>query len=307
MNNTVVQCDHIRRTYENEVALAGICLEVGSEEIFGLIGPDGAGKTSLFRILATLILPDSGTASVLGFDVNHEFAAIRKSIGYMPGRFSLYQDLTVVENLRFYASVFGVNIADNYELIRSIYEPLKPFCNRRAGKLSGGMKQKLALACALIHRPRLIILDEPTTGVDAISRKEFWDHLTDLKTTGMTILVSTPYMDEAQRCDRLALIQKGEFLSQGTPAEIQKTFQGSLYSLVCSDQYLALQILRKHPSVKTVYAFGHSLHLTLINEADALRIEQDLVNQYVTNLTMVRVEPGMEDCFMQKMTHKPQE
>ncbi|MFO7617631.1 MAG: ABC transporter ATP-binding protein [Bacteroidales bacterium] len=303
MSEPVVNCLNIRRSYDGEIALSNISFEAGRGEIFGLIGPDGAGKTTLFRILSTLILPDSGSARVLGLDVIRDYAAIRKSIGYMPGRFSLYQDLTVEENLRFYASVFGVQIAVNYDLIREIYSSLEPFRNRRAGKLSGGMKQKLALACALVHRPGLLILDEPTTGVDAVSRKEFWDHLAKLKSEGMTILVSTPYMDEAQRCDRLALIQKGEFLDVGSPAQIRRGFVGELYSLQCSDRYKALRLLREYDSIGSVHAFGQSLHFTLKTGGTPSGLEQNLVGNHIGDIRITLVEPGVEDCFMQKMSN----
>lgn len=202
-------------------ALHGMSFEVERGELFGLIGPDGAGKTSLIRIIATLLLPDSGTASVDGFDTVKDYKAIRRRVGYMPGKFSLYPDLTVEENINFFATIFNTSLQENYELVRDIYSQIEPFKNRRAGKLSGGMKQKLALSCALIHRPSVLLLDEPTTGVDVVSRKEFWDMLKKLKEQGITILVSTPYMDEASRCDRIALVQNGGILSLDTPSNIK--------------------------------------------------------------------------------------
>src|SRR5688572_28621876 len=212
-------------------ALKGISFEVEQGELFGIIGPDGAGKTSLFRILTTLLLPDGGAASVDGLDVVKDFKAIRQRVGYMPGRFSLYQDLTIEENLEFFATIFNTTIKENYDLIKDIYSQIEPFKNRRAGKLSGGMKQKLALSCALIHKPSVLFLDEPTTGVDAVSRKEFWEMLRSLKKQGITILVSTPYMDEAALCDRIALVQNGEILSLNTPHGVIDAFQYSLLAV----------------------------------------------------------------------------
>ncbi|MBP7613308.1 MAG: ABC transporter ATP-binding protein, partial [Paludibacter sp.] len=219
-SESAISCKSINKTYDAIEALKGVDFEVERGEIFGIIGPDGAGKTTLFRILTTLILADSGTASVDGFDVVTDYKEIRKRVGYMPGKFSLYQDLTVEENLNFFATVFDTTIEENYELIKDIYQQIEPFKNRRAGKLSGGMKQKLALSCALIHKPSVLFLDEPTTGVDPVSRKEFWGMLKNLKAQGITILVSTPYMDEASLCDRIALIQNGQFLKIDTPKNI---------------------------------------------------------------------------------------
>ena len=302
MNNTIVTCRDLTRKYGDIQALSEISLDIEPGEIFGLIGPDGGGKTTLFRILATLILADSGTASVLGFDVIRDFKSIRRSIGYMPGRFSLYQDLTVEENLKFYASVFGVRLADNYHLIENIYRPLEPFRNRRAGRLSGGMKQKLALACALIHNPRLIILDEPTTGVDAVSRKEFWDHLGELRDQGMTLLVSTPYMDEAQRCDRLAMMHKGVLLDTGTPDEIRSRFPGILYSLGCSDRFGALDVLRQTAEVNSVHSFGQVLHVTLKPGMETEIIGKNLDLQGINQVEIKAIQPGIEDCFMMRMS-----
>ena len=302
MNNTIVTCRSLTRKYGDIQALSEISLDIEPGEIFGLIGPDGGGKTTLFRILATLILADSGTASVLGYDVVRDFKSIRRSIGYMPGRFSLYQDLTVEENLKFYASVFGVRLADNYHLIENIYRPLEPFRSRRAGRLSGGMKQKLALACALIHNPRLIILDEPTTGVDAVSRKEFWDHLGELRDQGMTLLVSTPYMDEAQRCDRLAMMHKGVLLDTGTPDEIRSRFPGILYSLGCSDRFRALDVLRQTEEVNSVHSFGQVLHVTLKPGTETKFILKDLNSQGIHQVEIEPIQPGMEDCFMMRMS-----
>jgi ABC-2 type transport system ATP-binding protein len=298
MNNPIVKCDSVSKRYGDFPALTDFSLEIETGEIFGLIGPDGAGKTSLFRILASLILPDSGQVEVMGHDVVKDYRFIRRSIGFMPGRFSLYQDLTVEENLKFYASVFGVNVRKNYPLIKDIYAPLEPFRGRRAGKLSGGMKQKLALSCALIHRPDLLILDEPTTGVDAVSRKEFWDHLSVLSRDGMTILVSTPYMDEAQRCIRLAMVNKGRVLDIGAPGEIRSRFGGGLYQLSCNNRYEALMICRKAGFLKSVHAFGQVLHLAA-DDSGIAKVRELLERKGIGEIVIEPVEPTIEDCFMQ--------
>src|SRR5215471_108504 len=236
--NAVVVSDVVK-TYGKKkdvvTALTGISFEVKRGEIFGIIGPDGAGKTSLFRILTTLLLPDGGSATVDGFDVVKDYREIRNRVGYMPGKFSLYQDLTVEENLNFFATIFNTTIQENYDLVKEIYSQIEPFKNRRAGKLSGGMKQKLALSCALIHRPSVLFLDEPTTGVDAVSRKEFWEMLRRLKEQGITILVSTPYMDEAELCDRVALIQSGKILTINTPGGIIDGFKKPLLAARASN------------------------------------------------------------------------
>src|SRR5664279_4656161 len=257
--------NHLTKTYYKGKILAvdDVSFEVKSGELFGLIGPDGAGKTSIFRILATLLLADSGNAQLAGFDVVKDYRAIRNRVGYMPGRFSLYQDLTVQENLEFFATVFGTTIEANYELIKEIYDQIKPFSKRRAGKLSGGMKQKLALCCALIHKPEVLLLDEPTTGVDAVSRKEFWDMLKKLKSQGITILVSTPYMDEANLCERIALIQNGRIMSVDTPENIIRSYPVKLFAARADDIYRLLKDFRKDPETESCYAFGEFLHITL--------------------------------------------
>ncbi|MFA6125915.1 MAG: ABC transporter ATP-binding protein [Bacteroidales bacterium] len=299
MNNQVIQCTGISKKYGEISALVNLDLGIQQGEVFGLIGPDGAGKTSLFRILATLILPDSGQASVLGHDVVKDYRFIRESIGFMPGRFSLYQDLSVEENLKFYASVFGVSIQENYHLIKDIYGPLEPFKSRRAGKLSGGMKQKLALSCALIHKPKLLILDEPTTGVDAVSRKEFWDHLSTLQAEGMTILVSTPYMDEAERCGRLAMIQKGQVLDIGRPQEIRSRFKKPLFQVNCSDRYAGLLVCRDLPQVESVHAFGQSLHLVLAEGYSPEEVGNSMESLGLQGVEINEISPSIEDCFIQ--------
>jgi len=302
MNNPIVECLNVSKQYGDIPALLDFSINIAEGEVFGLIGPDGAGKTTLFRILSTLILPDAGKVMVLGHDVVGDYRFIRKSIGFMPGRFSLYQDLTVEENLKFYASVFGVDIEENYHLIKDIYAPLEPFKTRRAGKLSGGMKQKLALSCALIHKPGLLILDEPTTGVDAVSRKEFWDHLQTLRKEGMTILVATPYMDEAERCSRLAMIQKGRILDCGKPDEIRSRFKGPLFQLSCADRYRALLLCRKSELISSAHAFGQSIHLTLSDGAGIDSVEEMITEQGISEVQTEKIAPSMEDCFIQYLT-----
>src|SRR5580693_5594125 len=242
-------------------ALQGISFTVDKGEIFGIIGPDGAGKTSLFRILTTLLLADSGRACVDGFDVVKDYKMIRNRVGYMPGKFSLYQDLSVEENLEFFATIFNTSIEQNYNLIKDIYQQIEPFKDRRAGQLSGGMKQKLALSCSLIHKPSVLFLDEPTTGVDAVSRKEFWEMLHRLKEEGITILVSTPYMDEAGLCDRVALIQKGEILSINTPKGITEEFKKPLWAVKSNEMYHLMNAIKKDPSVESCYPFGQYHHV----------------------------------------------
>ncbi|MCK4855892.1 MAG: ABC transporter ATP-binding protein, partial [Bacteroidales bacterium] len=263
MDQSSVDIRDVSKSYGDVLALEGISFRVERGELFGLIGPDGAGKTSLFRILTTLLLPDEGTATVEGFDVDGDFREIRKITGYMPGRFSLYQDLTVEENLAFYATVFGTTVEENYDLIKDIYIHIEPFKKRRAGKLSGGMKQKLALSCALIHKPRVLILDEPTTGVDAVSRKEFWEMLIRLKGSDLTILVSTPYMDEAELCDRVALLQDGKLLSVNTPARIKENYQQQLWALRAENMYRLKSDLAGYENTRSVFLFGRDLHVTL--------------------------------------------
>ncbi|GHV51268.1 hypothetical protein FACS1894181_12890 [Bacteroidia bacterium] len=289
----------INKSYGEVIALRNISLQVPKGELFGLIGPDGAGKTTLFRILTTLLLPDSGSASVCGLDVITGLKEIRKRVGYMPGRFSLYQDLSVEENLTFFATVFNTTIADNYELIRDIYVQIEPFKQRRAGKLSGGMKQKLALCCALIHSPEVLFLDEPTTGVDPVSRVEFWDMLDKLKKQGITILVSTPYMDEASRCDRIALMREGRTLSIDTPGRIRESFNKPLYAVRSSRMYELLEDLRNYEGTHSCYAFGDSHHLTLKDTADDVsRLASWLLAKKHTDAAIAPISPCIEDCFM---------
>jgi ABC-type multidrug transport system ATPase subunit len=274
-------------------------------ELFGLIGPDGAGKTTLFRILTTLIAPDSGTATVLGLDSVRDLWQIRSRLGYMPGNFSLYPDLTVHENLTFFASVFGTTIEEGHHLIAPIYDQIAPFADRRADALSGGMKQKLALSCALVHRPDLLLLDEPTTGVDAVSRREFWDQLATLKRSGLTIIVSTPYMDEALRCDRVALIQEGRILDIDAPRSIGSRFAHPLVGIKSSDRYRLLTALRQMPSAHSVYPFGEELHYADRREMTPQQVANDLKAQLERDgFSDARVNPiaaGIEDVFMELM------
>jgi ABC-2 type transport system ATP-binding protein len=283
-------------------ALDGVSFSVGQGEIFGVIGPDGAGKTSLFRILTTLLLADGGEARVDGYDVVKDYKEIRKRIGYMPGRFSLYQDLTVEENLEFFATIFKTSIEENYALVKDIYAQIEPFRKRPAGKLSGGMKQKLALSCALIHRPSVLFLDEPTTGVDAVSRKEFWQMLKNLQKEGMAILVSTPYMDEASLCNRIALIQQGRFLSVDDLSGTVDSYEYPLWAVKSDNMFHLHQALREMPGVHTVYPFGEFYHVSM-RQAMASR---DDILRYLASAghqapEVLRIEAGIEDVFMDLM------
>jgi ABC-type multidrug transport system ATPase subunit len=299
-----IEVNNIIKTYTTKknivTAVDDISFSVDEGELFGLIGPDGAGKTSIFRILTTLLLADKGTAAVLGFDVVNDYAAIRNIIGYMPGRFSLYQDLTVEENLNFFATIFNTTVQENYDLIADIYKQLEPFKTRRAGKLSGGMKQKLALSCALIHKPKILFLDEPTTGVDPVSRKEFWEMLKRLKAQGISILVSTPYMDEANLCDRIALIQSGKILEIDTPQNIINRFNKNLYAVKSKNMFKLLNDLRAYPKTQSCFAFGDCHHLVLNEE----QLDLNELRTYLQNhseLEINQIKPGIEDRFMQLM------
>lgn len=295
----MIHIQSISKSYPATQALKDVSLEVQPGEIFGLIGPDGAGKTTLFRILATLISPDQGAASIDGLDIRKDYRAIRQMIGYMPGRFSLYQDLTVEENLTFFATVFGTTVAENYALIRDIYVQLEPFKHRRAAALSGGMKQKLALCCALIHEPRVLLLDEPGTGVDPVSRKEFWEMLKKLQTRGLTMLVSTAYMDEATLCDRVALIHHGSILAVDTPDGIASAYRRPLYAVRSDDQYTLMRDLRRLEVVAGCYAFGEYAHLALHTETwNHVDIQRYLEQHGHQNVEVSRTTPTIEDCFI---------
>jgi ABC-type multidrug transport system ATPase subunit len=297
-----IQISNVSKSFGPVKALDDVSLEVRPGEIFGLIGPDGAGKTTLFRIIATLLLPEAGKAEVLGYDVVEDYPQIRRRIGYMPGKFSLYQDLSVQENLEFFAAIFGASIEENYHLIQAIYDQLKPFKNRRAGALSGGMKQKLALCCALIHQPEFLLLDEPTTGVDAVSRKEFWDMLARINSDGtrqkISILVSTPYMDEASRCDRIALIQHGKILSVDTPAGLVENFEKPLLAVRSADLYRLLNDLRDFEKTDSVFPFGEYLHLTTHGPVEAGMVADFLTKKGHSHVEVKAAEPTVEDCFM---------
>lgn len=297
-----VSLKNITKSYGDVKAVDDVSFDVEKGELFGLIGPDGAGKTSIFRILTTLLLADSGSASVEGCDVVKDYQSIRNRVGYMPGRFSLYQDLTVEENLSFFATIFGTTINENYDLIKDIYDQIKPFTKRRAGKLSGGMKQKLALCCALIHKPDVLFLDEPTTGVDVVSRKEFWEMLGKLKKQHISILVSTPYMDEAKLCDRIALIQGGKIMSVDKPDQIVESFSKTLFAAKASDIYKLLRDLRSDTAVESCYAFGEFLHVTLKDDNNDEKGLTAIAGKYhPEELKIKRVTPTIEDSFIRLM------
>lgn len=302
-SNYIVEVTDLKKSYEKVEAVKGVSFSVSKGELFGLIGPDGAGKTSIFRILTTLMFPSEGQVSVLDFDVIKDYKKIRSNIGYMPQRFSLYQDLSVEENLAFFARIFGTTIEENYDLIKDIYVQIEPFKERLAGKLSGGMKQKLALCCALIHSPDVLILDEPTTGVDAVSRKEFWEMLIRLKDKGITILVSTPYMDEANLCDRVALIQNGEIMSIDTPQKVIQNFGRKLWAVKSNNIYQLIKDLKSLDFVNTVFPFGEFLHITLktedLNQDELISVLNENNHK---EIQIQVIEANIEDCFMQLMS-----
>jgi ABC-type multidrug transport system ATPase subunit len=302
-----VEVAELSRGFGGTVALDSVSFSVLPGELFGFIGPDGAGKTTLFRILTTLLTPDSGSARVLGLDPVAELWALRARVGYMPGKFSLYPDLSVEENLRFFASVFGTTVEAQYSLIAPIYDQIAPFADRRSGALSGGMKQKLALCCALVHRPEILFLDEPTTGVDAVSRREFWDLLHDLRGAGLTIVVSTPYMDEADRCDRVALIQKGKILEIDHPVAIGDRYEWPLLGVAARDRYRLIATLRAEPNAYAVYPFGEEVHFTDRRRgADAAVLAGELAERLrAGGYADAQVRPlraGIEDVFMARMS-----
>ncbi len=294
--------DHIDKSFKEVSALRQVNFEVADGEIFGLIGPDGAGKSTLFRIMASLLVPDSGSCTIRGYDVVSRYREVRRIIGYMPGRFSLYLDLSVEENLAFYARVFGTTVRENYDLIRDVYQQIEPFKKRLAGNLSGGMKQKLALSCALIHKPQVLILDEPTTGVDVVSRAEFWEMLRKISGEGITIVVSTPYMDEAALCDRVGLIQKGRLLEVSDPAKPVPGPRGVLWSLRSGKGvYSYLEKVRSLEQCSSAWLFGDELHVTLRSAADGVRIESILNEWGDPSLEWTSIEPSIEDRFMKLM------
>ncbi|MDO5970139.1 ABC transporter ATP-binding protein [Flavivirga aquimarina] len=293
-----ITVEHITKKYGGVLALNDVSFTVGKGELFGLIGPDGAGKSTLFRILTTLLLADKGKGTVAGHPIVNEYKEIRKKVGYMPGRFSLYQDLSIEENLSFFATIFGTTVEDNYDLIKDIYVQIEPFKKRLAGKLSGGMKQKLALCCALIHKPEVLFLDEPTTGVDAVSRVEFWDMLKKLKTKGIAILVSTPYMDEATLCDRIALIQNGEILKINSPQQMISNFEKPLFSINSTETYRLLNYLRVQNFTESVLPFGENLHLITNKPYEVSQIEHHLKISGFSDSTAKTIQPTVEDIFL---------
>lgn len=305
----MIKINNISKSYKNGkesvAALRGVSFSVQEGELFGLIGPDGAGKTSLLRILTTLLLPDSGTATLNGNDTVKDYKNIRQITGYMPGKFSLYQDLSVEENLEFFATIFKTTIGENYHLIKDIYGQIEPFKTRKAGKLSGGMKQKLALSCALIHKPDILLLDEPTTGVDVVSRKEFWQMLQNLKKQGLTILVATPYMDEAVLCDRVALMQDGRILDIDTPVRLIEKNGHDMLAVKAQDMYNLLLCLRKCEAVESAYLFGEYYHVTMKKTtAGNFALQPWLEEQGQTMIEITSIRPGIEDIFMNLMkTH----
>ncbi len=303
----MVDVRDVTKKFGDFTAVDCISQDVAPDDLFCLVGPDGAGKTTLFRILTSLLLPDSGSAHVLGFDTTKDLWEVRTRVGYMPGGFSLYPDLSVIENLSFFAAVFGTTVDEGYDLIAPIYKQIERFKDRRADALSGGMKQKLALSCALVHRPQLLFLDEPTTGVDAVSRREFWDQLERLRSTGLPIIASTPYMDEALRCDRIALLHGGRVLGIDTPAALSSQFDRPLVSVAGPDRYQMLQDLRHHPSVHSVYLFGDVLHFaderTNVGAAEVARdVEKWLASNGHANATVTPIQAGIEDSFMSLMS-----
>ena len=295
-----ISVKNITKSYKKVTAVKDISFEVNKGELFGLIGPDGAGKTTLFRILTTLLFADKGTATVANFDVVNDYKSIRNNVGYMPGKFSLYQDLTVEENLSFFATIFNTTIEENYDLIKEIYVQIEPFKNRRAGKLSGGMKQKLALCCALIHKPEVLFLDEPTTGVDPVSRKEFWEMLKRLQQKGITILVSTPYMDEAELCDRIALIQDGKILKIDTPKEIINDFPKKLYEIKADNMYKLIKYLNEYEHNYSSYPFGEYMHYTDKRpDFNPENLYQHLEKEGMKNIVLQETKATIEDTFME--------
>ena len=297
----IIESTGISKKFRETEALKDISFSVNESEIFGFIGPDGAGKTTLFRIVATLLKPDKGEMKVLGMDCVTGFKELRQNIGYMPGRFSLYQDLTVEENLNFYATVFGTTVKENYDLIADIYSHIEPFKKRLTGKLSGGMKQKLALSCALIHKPKLLILDEPTTGVDAVSRSEFWTMLAKLRQHNITIIVSTPYMDEAMKCDRVALIQNGSVLSVATPQKIRDGFSSKLFMVKANEKFKLITTIRRYPQTMTAYPFGDSVHVTFTGDLIKESLIAFLDESGLKNVTVEETQAGIEDRFLELM------
>lgn len=304
MEGTIEICN-VTKKYGDVTALQGVSLSVGKGRLYGLIGPDGAGKTSLFRILATLSVPDEGEAFVDGRDVVKDYTVLRREIGYMPGHFALYQDLSVEENLEFYATIFGTTVAENYGTIKEIYSQIEPFRKRKAGKLSGGMKQKLALCCALVHKPSVLFLDEPTTGVDAVSRKDFWNMLKRIQASGVTILVSTPYMDEAGLCDEIALIQHGRIIDSGTPEQIVSKYPYTLLAVSGEPMFDLLKCLRTAEGVLSCFSFGSEHHVAIDRtKTDETALLRFISEKGFSGCSVREAVPGIEDCFMYLSSQK---
>ena len=298
-----IKINQIQKTYGDVQAVQPLSFDVEEGELFGLIGPDGAGKTTLIKILVTLLTPDKGSASILNLDVVKDYLKIREIVGYMPGRFALYQDLSIQENMEFFARIFKARIADQMDLIGDIYKQIEPFKNRLAGQLSGGMKQKLALCCALVHRPKILILDEPTTGVDAVSRKEFWEMLQKVQTQGISILVSTPYMDEAARCNRVALMQEGKVIALDKPKAITANFKHPIYAVKADDNYLLINTLKQISGLRSIYPSGEYAHLVLNESATGDHIKKFAEANGATNVDVKIIEPDIEDSFIETMQH----
>lgn len=296
-----IETDRLSKSYGKVMALREVSLRVSEGELFGLIGPDGAGKSTLYSILTTLLPPDSGSASVAGFDTTKEYRKIRRSIGYMPQKFSLYPDLSVEENLNFFSALFGVDRRASEDIIGPAFSQLKKFMSRRASALSGGMKQKLALCCALIHRPEVLLLDEPTTGVDAVSRSEFWDILHTLCLKGITIMVSTSYMDEAQLCHRIALINKGKILKTDAPAKLVGSLGENLWAAAAPDMYALLEALRKTPMVKECYTFGATIHIVAADDFNPNVVEKALRHDGIHHVSLHPAKGTIEDLFIKLM------
>lgn len=302
MSKPAIDINGITKRYGKITALDSVSFSVAEGELFGLIGPDGAGKSSLYSILTTLMLPDAGTASVLGLDVVKDYRRLRTEIGYMPEKFSLYQDMTVKENMEFFATLFGVRVKDNFELIAPIYNPqLSKFPDRMAGALSGGMKQKLALCCALIHSPKILLLDEPTTGVDAVSRSEFWDMLRQLKEKGISIMVSTSYMDEAQLCERIALINQGKIMMTDTPDRLIASLDENLFAISAKEMFSLLEKLRAMPEIEDCYTFGASLHAVVREDFDPEKTAEVLQSEGLHDIKIAPAKGDIEDLFIKLM------
>lgn len=301
MNQPVIDINGLSKNFAAVQALRNINLQVEQGELFGLIGPDGAGKSTLYRILTTLLQPDHGTARVCGYDIVSQYRQIRDRVGYMPQRFSLYPDLSVMENLNFFASLFGVKVKDNYDIIAPVFGQLAKFPNRRAGALSGGMKQKLALSSALIHKPELLLLDEPTTGVDAVSRSEFWQILKELKRRDISIMVSTSYMDEAQLCERVALINNGSILAVDTPDKLSASIRGTLYAASATDMFRLLETLRSYPEITFCYTFGASIHMTYVQGVSPQFIQNRLRHDGIEDAVVRPTDGDIEDLFIKLM------